>query len=211
MYSFPYYKESDPKLLLEFAQNHPFIFLTGSTPEGAPVVTQVPVMLEERDGRWYIQGHIMRNTDHYKAFERNPRVLAVFSGPHCYVSASWYSDPAIGSTWNYMSIHAHGSLRFLAQDKLVDLMKRFTLKYEGGDKNSPTVYDNLPESFIDKMLPAIAGFEIEVDQLEHTFKLSQNRDEESYRNIISQLRNKGHDDALIAAEMEKRFDQLFQK
>jgi len=91
MYYLSYFKEEDKHILLQFLHDYPFAFLTGSTSTGKQVATQIPILIVEREGEWYLQGHIMRNTDHHKAFNENPQVLAVFTGPHAYVSASWYS------------------------------------------------------------------------------------------------------------------------
>lgn len=209
MYHFSYFKENDKKELLRLLEEHPFAFLTGSFNSGQQVATQIPILFEERNGELFIQGHIMRNTEHHKAFIENPNALAVFTGPDCYVSASWYSTPQIGSTWNYMSVHIQGQIRFMSPEELMELMRRFTLKFEKGNINSPTIYDNLPESFLSKMMPAITGFEIKAEKLENVFKLSQNRDEESYLNIIQQLESQGGKSALIAGEMKKRKESLF--
>lgn len=139
----------------------------------------------------------------------NPKALVVFTGPSCYVSASWYSHPHIGSTRNYMSIHAGGCANFMNDDGLVAFMKKLTLKFENGNTQSPTFYDNLPDEFLSKMLPAIVGFEMKVNHLDNVFKLSQNRDEISFMNIINELEKQGGEAALIAGEMRKRKTGLF--
>jgi transcriptional regulator len=209
MYSFSYFKEKDKQVILEFMEQHPFAFLTGSDASGAQVATQIPFWIEERNGELFLQGHVMRNTDHHKAFMENPNALVVFTGPSTYVSASWYSNPQIGSTWNYMSVHVKGQVRFLSPDELVQLMRKFTLKFEQGNTASLTIYDNLPDSFLEKMMPAIAGFEIRADHIDNVFKLSQNRDEKSYLNIITKLEEQGGNGTLIAGEMKKRRAELF--
>ncbi|MCE3228684.1 MAG: putative Protease synthase and sporulation protein 2 [Bacteroidetes bacterium] len=209
MYHFSYFKEKDKDRLLQFFRDYPFAFLTGSFNSGKQVATQIPILTEIRDGELYLQGHIMRNTDHHKAFIENPQALLVFTGPNAYVSASWYSNPQIGSTWNYMSIHIAGELKFLSDEELVGFMKRMTLYFEKNNTASPTFFDNLPKEFLNKMLPAIAGFEIKVSTIENVFKLSQNRDEKSYLNIIEQLESQGGNSALIAQEMKKRKEELF--
>lgn len=209
MYHFAYFKEKDRQTILAFLEAHPFAFMTGSFNNGTQVATQVPMLTFERDGELYIQGHIMRNTDHHKAFIENPNVLLVFTGPSTYVSASWYSNSQMGSTWNYMSVHMHGGIRWMSSEELIQLMKTFTLKHEGGDSSSPTIYDNLPESYVNKMMAGITGFEMKVEKLDNVFKLSQNRDAKSYNNIISKLEAKGGQSALIAEEMKKRKDSLF--
>lgn len=209
MYHFSYFKEKDQQVILDIIEQYPLAFLTGSFLSGEQVATQVPVILVEREGELYLQGHIMRNTDHHKALMENPNALLVFTGPNCYVSASWYSNPQMGSTWNYMSVQVKGKIRFMSPEELVQFMRRFTLKFEQANPESPTIYDNLSEDYTGKMMPAIAGFEINADQLENVFKLSQNRDQVSYDNIICQLESIGGDSARVAGEMRKRRDQLF--
>ena len=108
MYNFSYFKEKDRRTIMEFMEENPFAFLTGSNLSGSQVATQIPILVEKRQGELYLQGHIMRNTDHHKAFVENPNALVVFTGSSSYVSASWYTNQQIGSTWNYMSVHIGG-------------------------------------------------------------------------------------------------------
>lgn len=208
MYAFPYFKDSDPQLVIDFMQDHPFVTLIGSFLDGRPAATQVPVLLVDRDGVLYIQGHIMRKTDHHKAFDENPQALVLFTGPSAYVSASWYSQPQQGSTWNYMTVQASGRLRWMNDTEMTDFMQRFTVHFEGGKAESPTVFNNLSEAYTQAHMPAIVGFELGVSKLEHTFKLSQNRDEQSYQNIILELDARGGQSAEIASEMRKRRSTL---
>lgn len=217
MYDLPYFKEQDHEEIIQFMKDHPFVFLTGSDESNKPVVTQVPVFIDEKDarpdepagrGKYFLTGHIMRNTDHHKAFEKNKNVLAVFTGPHTYVSATWYTKP-MGSTWNYMSVHAHGTIRFGDTNELRNVLRRLTLHYENNNTGSTTVFDNLPAEYTESMMKAIVPFEIEINDLRHIFKLSQNRDEESYDNIIKELKQKNSDAQAIAAIMEKRKSKVF--
>ena len=209
MYNFSYFKEKDKQTIKDFIEENPFAFLTGSNLSGTQVATQIPVILEERNGELFLQGHIMRNTDHHKAFIENPNALIVFTGPSTYVSATWYTNQQMGSTWNYMSVFVNGKMNFMTSDELIQLMRKFTLKFENGNTKSPTIYDNLSDSYLSKMLQGITGFEIKADKIENVFKLSQNRDEKSYMNIISKLDEKGGNSALIASEMKKRKTELF--
>jgi transcriptional regulator len=209
MYSLSYFKEKDQQRIFQFLHDHPFAFLTGSFKNGKQVATQIPMLVEEQDGQWVLRGHIMRKTDHHKAFEENPQALAMFTGPHTYVSGSWYSNSHIASTWNYMSVHIKGKISFLPEADLISLLQKLTLRFENNDSTSPTIYDNLPNEFLNKMLPAIIAFEIKAEEIDNVFKLSQNRDEQSYRNIITRLEEQGGDAALVAYEMKKRQEELF--
>jgi transcriptional regulator len=209
MYDTTYFKENDKSVLIEFVRDFPLAFLSGSYIDGRPAATQVPMLLVERDGKIFLQGHVMRKTDHHKAFLENPQVLAVFTGPNTYISATWYTDPHGGSTWNYMSVYAHGRIRFTDEAGLRAIMQKLSLHFEKHKSSSPTVFENLPNEYRNQMIPGIDGFEIEVENFRNVFKLSQNRDEQSYRNIIHELSKQGPDAALIAEEMQKRLQSLF--
>jgi transcriptional regulator len=209
MYNLPYYKEKDGEEVLRFMREHPFVFLTGVNAESKPVATQVPVFIDEKEGKLFLTGHIMKNTDHHKAFEQVSDVLAVFTGPHTYVSATWYDNPHQASTWNYMSVHAKGIIRFGDGDDLVAILKRLTLHYENSNTSSTTVFDNLPTDYTERLMKAIVSFEIEVVSMDHVFKLSQDRDEKSYDNIIGRLKEQGGDGKEIAELMEKRKGKVF--
>ena len=204
MYDLPYYKDTDEQVVRDFIEKYPFAFLTGCDQQGKPVATQVPVIMEMRDDRMILSSHIMKKTDHHRAFSQNPNVLAVFTGPHCYVSARWYSDPQVPSTWNYMSVHARGSIRFLDDPGLEDMLQKTSLYFENGDPGSPTVFKNLSRELRQKLMKAIVAFEVEVDEVDHVFKLSQDRDADSYRNIMDQLMEQDGDSRAIAAEMKRR-------
>lgn len=210
MYKLPYFQEKDREKVLEFIRQHPFAFVCGADTENKPVATQIPVFIEERDGRLFLSGHIMRNTDHHKAFAANPNVLAVFTGAHSYVSASWYTEQQTASTWNYMSVHARGTMRFLDEQALLAVLKQTTNHFEGGS-HSPASFENLPPEYVQRLSKAIVAFEVAVDSLENVFKLSQNRDRQSFENISSQLQQQGGDGAVLAAEMNSRKEQLFGK
>lgn len=97
----------------------------------------------------------------------------------------------------------------MSNEELIGFMRKLTLKFEKGNTQSMTFYDNLPTNFLSKMMPAIVGFEVKADNIQNVFKLSQNRDEKSYLNIIAKLEEQGGQSVLIAAEMRKRQSELF--
>ena len=209
MYDLPYYKEHNAQVIKEFIDQHPFAFLAGCDSENKPVATQVPVFIEEKDGSRLLRGHIMKNTDHHKAFLHNENVLVVFTGHHTYVSATWYSNPHQASTWNYMSVHVKGIIRFLDDAALEDVLRKTTLHFENYNKHSTTVFDNLASAYKQNLMKAIVAFEIEVKEIDHVFKLSQDRDAKSYDTIKEKLKEQGNDGQVIAAEMEKKTKDVF--
>ncbi|HEV8285869.1 MAG TPA: FMN-binding negative transcriptional regulator [Chitinophagaceae bacterium] len=210
MYNYPHYKEPDKTKLIEFMCAHPFITLIGCDNKGRIEATQIPVLIEEKGDRLFIFGHIAKKSDHHYAFEENPNVLAIFTGAHSYVSGTWYSgNPHQASTWNYISIHARGQIKFLDESFLIELLKKLSLHFENNNTASSTIYDNLPVDYKEKLIKAILAFEIEVTEMDNVFKLSQNRDEKSYDSIVQQLKQKEGDAKQIGELMEKRKDQVF--
>lgn len=202
MYKFPYYAEKDQQKVIDFMKENSFALITGMG-EKYPVATQIPLAIKIKEDKILLEGHMMKKTDHHLAFEKNNNVLVLFTGPHCYVNAIWYTDPNIGSTWNYMTVHAKGKINFFDEEGTRSAVKALSDKYTG--TTSQSAFENLPKEYIDHMVKAIVGFSIEVESMEHTFKLSQNRDSASQKNIIEQLRKIGDaNSAAIADEMEKR-------
>jgi transcriptional regulator len=204
MYNLAHFVEKDEAKVREFVKAHPFAFITGCDSQLRPVATQIPVFIDEKEGRIFLSGHMMRQTDHQLAFQQNPNALVVFTGSHSYVSASWYKDQKQASTWNYMSVHARGKLQFLDEAALLEVLKRTTNHFEN-DPQSPSLYEHLPVEYVHRLAKAIVAFEIEVTEMVGIFKLSQNRDDTSYRQIVEELDVK--DDAganEIAAIMKTR-------
>lgn len=202
MYSFSFYTEQDREKVIAFMKAHPFAIITG-TGEKHPVATQIPLEIKVDKDKILLQGHIMRKTDHHLAFEKNNNVLVLFTGPHCFVSADWYTNPVMGSTWNYMTVHVKGTISFMNEEETLNAVKAVSDKYVGTGLTSS--FDNLPQEYIDRMAKGIIGIAIEVESIDNVFKLSQNRDLESQNNIIEQLKKRGDDNSvMIAKEMEQR-------
>ena len=207
MYNIPYFKEKDQQVVINFMQQHPFAMLIGCI-DNMPVATQVPLLIEEREGKLFLTGHMMKNTDHHKVFIKNPNALCIFTGPHTYVSASLYTNPQVASTWNYMSVQAKGQLKFTDEETLLKILERTTSLFEN-NIDSPASFHQLPKDYVHGLAKAIAGFEIEVQVIDNVFKLSQNKDERSYHNIIEHLNQQDSEAQQIASEMQKRAAQLY--
>ena len=210
MYNYPHYKEHDSEEVLEFMQAHSFVMLLAADKNGRVEATQIPVLIDEKEGKIFIYGHIARKSDHQKALEENPDALVIFTGPHTYVSGTWYTgNPHQASTWNYISVHARGKIKWTDENDLVELLRKLSLHFENNNTASTTIYDNLSEEYLGKLRKAIVGFEIEVTELENVYKLSQNRDEKSYDNIIKELKQLEGDAKEVGEIMEKRKPKVF--
>lgn len=206
MYKLSHFTETEQAVVIEFMNQNSFVLVTGFG-EKYPVATQIPVEVEIKDGIIFLSGHIMKKTDHHTAFIANENVLVVFTGAHCYVSASWYANPQTASTWNYMTVHAKGKIMFTDEEGTYEAVKAVTNKYEG--RETIAAFNNMPKEYILQHIKAIVGFTIEVESVENVFKLSQNKMREEKIHIINNLRkrNSSDDDLEIANEIEKRLNK----
>jgi transcriptional regulator len=189
MYDIPYFKANNHQEVLDFMQANPFVTICGVDVQGLPIAAQIPILIKEEEDKLFIIGHLMRKQDHTNAFEINKNVLVIFSAPSAFISASWYTNKGMASTWNYQTVHAVGKLEMKDEAHLLQLLTELTLHFEK-DENAPTQVKNLTPEYMQQNMKAIVSFEIEVAALKNVFKLSQNRDEASHANIQNEL-NKG--------------------
>jgi transcriptional regulator len=189
MYDISYFKANDHQEVIEFMQANPFVTICGVDKNGLPIAAQIPILIKQVDDKLFICGHLMRKQDHTNAFEMNPNALVIFSAPSAFVSASWYTSKGQASTWNYQTVHAVGTMQMQDEQHLYHLLVALTEKFES-DPDAPSQVKNLDPMYMQQNMKAIISFEIEVAQLKHVFKLSQNRDEISHQNIQNEL-NKG--------------------
>jgi transcriptional regulator len=208
MYDISYFKASGDEQVFEFMRAHPFIILCGADNNKMPVATHIPVLIEKREDKYFLLAHVMKKQAHTESFRQNNQVLAIFYGPSTYVSASWYENKKVASTWNYQAVHAKGLLRFLDDQGLKEVLTRLTDKFEN-NSTSPALVQKMDNEYLTKMMQAIVAFEIELTDVQHVFKLSQNRDERSHANIIQKLKEKGGDAEIIAKTMESDAGTLF--
>lgn len=207
MYKFAHITEKDREKLIAFMQKNSFATITGFG-EMYPVATQIPLeVIVAADGKITFSGHLMKNTDHHKAFVKNQKVLLLFNGPHCYVSASWYNNPQSASTWNYMTVQAKGTITFTDDEGTYQAIKSITNIYE--TPQSCAAFNNMPKEYVQPLLKAIIGFTITVDSLDNVFKLSQNKTEAEQLNIIKELKRTTDNDSIkIALEMESLINKF---
>jgi transcriptional regulator len=203
MYKLPYFTEENEEAVFDFMRKNPFAIIAGIN-KNSPVATHVPLDIKKDGDKIIFTGHMMKNTDHHKAFSQNENVLVIFTGPHCYVSASWYVKKEVASTWNYIDVHAHGAIKFTNEEQTKKIIKNLTTKYEGTE--SLAAFNKLPGEYVNRLVKAIIGFTIEVSTVENVFKLSQNHDAKTRENIIENLMSRSDADSnTIAMEMKKRF------
>ncbi len=205
MYTLPYFTEINEDVVFDFMQKNAFVIITGF--DGTfPVATHVPVDVKKVGDAILLTGHIMKHTSHHTAFLQNNNVMAIFSGPHCYISASWYEKKNVASTWNYIDVQAKGTIHFYDEKETIKIIRELTDKYEPPE--SEAAFNKLPLEYIDKLVKAIVGFTIEVSHIENVFKLSQNHGIENRKSIIEHLETSTDANSYaIASEMKKRLSE----
>jgi transcriptional regulator len=192
------FQMSDASELHAFMRTHSFATLV-TQGEGGMTATHLPLLLDVEAGpRGTLLGHMARANPQWR--DVGGEVLAIFPGPHVYVSPTWYESPGTVPTWNYVAVHAYGPLRLVEdRDGLHDILTRLVSVHERGMPR-PWSYDaSDPE--IDTMLKAIVGFRIEINRLEGKAKLNQNHSEERRRKVIRALEAQADEDSQAIARL----------
>ena len=183
-------------------QANPFVTICGVDRNGLPIAAQIPILIKQVQDKLIISGHLMRKQDHTNAFELNPNTLVIFSAPSAFVSASWYTNKGQASTWNYQTVHAIGKMKMQDEAHLYQLLTDLTMHFEK-EADAPSQVKNLDPMYMQQNMKAIVSFDIEVTELKHVFKLSQNRDETSHQNIQNELSKGDAGCKYMAAAMKR--------
>jgi len=202
MYIPKYYKVTDVNEIEEFIQMNSFATLV-TTKQGKPIATHLPLMFNKKGEDCYLTGHMAYGNPQWRTFETSEDVLVMFQGPHAYISSSWYEQENV-PTWNYQSVHIYGHATILEKEELVGDLTKLLDKYESNREN-PILWESLSPELLEKEMKGIVGFKIKIGEIQAAYKLSQNRNEADYINIIDQLKNEETPNSKQMAQvMEKR-------
>lgn len=201
MYTPDLYKNENQEEISAFLKENSFGILINQT-NGKLCATHIPMELGiNADGKEILEGHISKLNPQADGFAENDQVLAVFTGPHSYISSSWYDHENV-PTWNYIAVHVYGRIKIVDYDTSVEQLKKLVDKYEANSEN-PVRVENLSSKTM-REARGIFGLEIEIDEIQATKKLSQNRDDHNYKNIISELEKTENPQSIaVAKEMSK--------
>lgn len=197
----PAFTETREDVLLAHIERYDFALLV-THGEGGLVASQIPFLLERRDGQVLLQGHLARANPQVADLAAGGEVLAIFTGPHAYISPSWYEAGPAVPTWNYASVHAYGTVRAIDDAGwLRDLVDRLSQRHEAREPAPPWRIDDQPAAYLAGMLRGIVGVEIAVGRLEGKFKLSQNRPQADRPRIAAALERRDDADARAVAHL----------
>jgi transcriptional regulator len=193
------FAESEPKTLHRLILDNAFGLLL-SVDGGVPVASHLPFVVDpaaDRNGMLF--AHMARANTQWRGFDGQAEALAIFQGPHGYVSPRWYRPGNAVPTWNYAAVHAYGVPRIVEDSAMVRRQQAaLAAVYEAGRADAWTL-DGESAKYIDGMLRGIVAFEMPIARLEGKFKLSQNRSAEDRAGVIDGLRATGRSgDAALA-------------
>lgn len=193
------YKNTNIEEVELFLKEHQFGILINQV-EGKPWGTHIPMVLEKSaEGKSVLVGHIAKANPQAKTLNEGATFLAIFNGPHAYVSSSWYKEEEV-PTWNYIAVHVYGTMRILNTEERMDSLHRLVNLNEKTVK-CPINLNSFSEATL-QQANGVVGFELSVDTIEAAYKLSQTR-EEDHSNIISELVAGDQKAKEIAAKMKK--------
>jgi transcriptional regulator len=189
----------------EIMNTHSWALLMTAGEDGAPVATHLSLLWQD-DGTPHgsLIGHMARANPHWKLFARGPESLALFWGPHAYVSPTWYTPGAKVPTWNYVTVHAYGRPEIVEETKgALEVLAKLAATYEGTDDGAWGL-GRLPPGNAEAQTKGIVAFRMKLSRLETKLKLSQNRDMEDRRRVIARLEASDDQDAQATADWMKR-------
>lgn len=194
------FRETDRKALHQLMRQNSFATLI-TINGGAPLASHLPILVDSDRGDYgTLRAHMARANPQWRDFGNGHEALAIFQGPHAYVSPSWYETHPSVPTWNYAVVHAYGKARLIDdRAELRSLLESSVRFYESGFEK-PWAFE-LPEKFLEKMMDMIVGFEIPISRIEGKFKLSQNRPESDRRRVKRTLENSADPLAKAVAEL----------
>jgi transcriptional regulator len=197
MYIPSHFKIEDEEIIYDIIQEYGFATFF-SQHEGEPFATHIPLLIDE--DKEYLYGHFARANPQWKDIN-NQNVLAIFHGPHCYISSSWYESNRAVPTWNYLAVHVYGKIEIVEDDELKESLSDLVKKYEVPD--SSYQLDEVDARYLEGMTKGVVGFKIKIKKIEGKAKLSQNHSIERRELVIQELEKfESEDERKIASYMK---------
>ncbi len=203
MYIPAVFAEPDRTKLHDFIEQHSFGLLVSQV-DGLPFATHLPLLLERSAGpHGALIGHMAKANPQWRMAD-GQTALAVFSGPHAYISPTWYEAEQVVPTWNYTAVHAYGRFQIIADEgALLEIVREMVRVYERAMPR-PWSFDD-SETYVGRLLAQIVGFRIEIEKIEGKWKLNQNQPvERRPRRVVRALQDRGDENAEAIAAMMKR-------
>jgi transcriptional regulator len=202
MYIPEFNRVRDHAEILSFVQAYPFAILVSASDSG-PFATHIPILVRSNDNQMVLHGHMAKANPHWGLLENGQETMAIFHGPHAYISPSLYESRESVPTWNYAAVHVYGHARAFSEpswllDEAREIIQAFDPAYFAQ-------WSSLSDKFRNGMLKHIVGFEIVASRIEAKFKISQNRTKADQAAVIGSLEQSTDSAAVgVATLMQKQ-------
>jgi transcriptional regulator len=197
------FRELDRSLAFDLIDTYGFATLVSGS-DGELLVSHLPLILDRSSpGRECLLGHFARANEHWRRFDGIKPALAIFLGPHAYVSPAWYSNHPSVPTWNYAVVHVHGKPELVDSEETWTILRSLVGKYEGRRRQPWT--PDLPPDFVEDDLRAIVGFRMPIASFEAKFKLSQNKDAADREGALAGLEREDRTSSSELAAFARRY------
>ena len=194
------YKSEDKALMKKIIGENGFALLISDKEK--LTATHSMFLLNEADDNFYLETHISKANFQAKVLKDGDEVLCDFLGAHSYISSSWYEKTNV-STWNYEAVQIRGKVKLMNDEELYRHLEKLTFKYEKTQK-CPMFVENMGEDLVRKEMKGAFGINIIPTEIFIANKLSQNRNDKDFKNIITELTQSGCENSKkIAEEMAK--------
>ena len=196
MYVPKIFSPPSPDHVRKYIEENEFGTLIGLN-DGKLIGSHIPMQL---DGE-YLKGHISIANEQKSCFKQDAEMLAIFMEHHTYISSSWYDHINV-PTWNYIAVHIYGTPEILGDEEKMKSLELLVDKYEKESDQSFHM-SQMSERDLKAQLRGIVAFKLKISRIEASWKLSQNRNDRDYQEIISKLRKRGDQLSIaIADDME---------
>jgi transcriptional regulator len=206
MYPDKKFLQEDREQIRAFLERYPFATILAVGADGEFAATHLPLLIERWDERTILRGHLMRDTDHWRAIKHAGKVFVSFLGPDAPILGSWQSTPRFGGTWNYQAVQVRGRVEGRDRATLLAHLELLKNRFETSKDHR---FDSLPQDYVQALVPMIECIDIVVSDLKCIFKLSQNRKLEEFDRTRDELHRQGGKAALVAAEMQQQRQRFF--
>ncbi len=200
------FRQENIEACLTLMQAYPFATLVAQSDEGIEVY-HLPVVVKPNGESWLLQGHIAKANPLWQKVASGTQVQVIFNGPNCYISPNHYptkaEDGRAVPTWNYAVVHVQGKINFTRDpDWIMTCIEDLTSIHEA-DSATPWTFDEAPTGYIERMLPAIVGIEIDISAIQGKWKLSQNQPLVNQQGVINGLNALSPQSQQVAAMVEE--------
>ena len=190
MYVQKHFQQTDTDTLFDVIRDYPLATLITVTDQGLEA-NHIPFCLNQTDGKNRLQGHLAKGNPLWKNLPGGSEVLVVFQGPHAYISPSHYPTKQetgmVVPTWNYIAVHVRGTLQYRHDPEWCQTLVENLTNQQEARQDSPWAVSDAPQTYIDKMLAAVVGIEIEITDITGKWKVSQNQPERNQLGVAEGL------------------------